>query len=200
MLARRNLLSVLNQFSELRVRLLAIGGTALVLRGVKEGTMHLDFVAENETDYGKFLDFSTRLGFEVKEYREGWTRLKGPVVIELFLERVRDVRISERMVSRCSRDLVRFGEFEILPLHPQDIFILKALAGREPKDLEDMKTIVEKGLINWNQLINEVKQLLEEGTSTRVVLATGYWLERLKNSEKLDIPEKVLDELWKLLP
>ncbi|MGQ9722601.1 MAG: hypothetical protein ACUVXA_14910 [Candidatus Jordarchaeum sp.] len=114
-------------------------------------------------------------------------------MIEIFLKQVQGVRISERMVSRCSKDLIKFGKFEILPLHPQDIFILKAVAGREPKDLEDMKTIVEKRLINWEQLVEEIKQLLEEGTSTRVVLSTGYWLERLKSTEKLEIADQLLD-------
>ncbi|MEX2725464.1 MAG: hypothetical protein Q6367_016350, partial [Candidatus Freyarchaeota archaeon] len=108
--------------------------------------------------------------------------------------------ISERMISRCSKDLLKFGKFEILPLHPQDVFILKAVAGSEPKDLEDMKTIVEKKCINWEQLVEEIKMLLEEGASTRVVLSTGYWLEKLKNTEKLEIPDQLLDKLWNLLP
>jgi len=190
----------LAQFSELKTRLIAIGGTSLVLRGIKTTKMDLDFVAENEANYKSFVDFSVIQGYKVKAYSEECTRLVGPVVIEIFLEQVQGVRINERMVSRCSKDLLKFGEFEILPLHPQDIFILKALAGREPKDLEDMKDIVEKGLINWKQLIEEVKKSLDEGASTRVALATGYWLERLKNAEKLEIPAKVLDELWKLLP
>jgi hypothetical protein len=193
-------LNVLNQFSELKIRLIAIGGTSLVLRGIKTTTIDLDFVAENEANYKSFIDFSSTQGYKVKAYSEEWTKLAGPAVIEIFLERVQGIRINERMVSRCSKDILKFREFEILPLHPQDIFILKAIAGREPKDLEDMKTIVEKGLINWKQLIEEVKQSLDEGASTRLVLATGYWLERLKNTEKLEVPTKVLDELWKLLP
>lgn len=199
-MVKKDLSSILSQFSQLPVRLVAIGGTALVLRGIKTATLNLDFVAENEEDYRKLLDFSVNLGYRVKAYEEGWTRLKGPVVIEVFLKQVQGVRISERMISRCSKDLLKFGKFEVLPLHPQDVFILKAVAGREPKDLEDMKTIVEKKCINWEQLVEEIKMLLEEGASTRVVLSTGYWLERLKNTEKLEIPNQLLDKLWSLLP
>lgn len=200
MMVKKDLSNILNQFYELQTRLIAIGGTALVLRGVKTATMDLDFVAETEVNYKRFVDFSVKLGYGVRAYTEGWTRLKGPAVIEIFLEQVQGVRINERMVSRCSKELLKFGKFEILPLHPQDIFILKAVAGREPKDLEDMKTIVEEGLINWKNLIEEIKQLLDEGASTRVALSTGYWLERLKNTENLEIPAQVLDELWNLLP
>jgi hypothetical protein len=200
LITKRDLSNVLTQFSELKIRLIAIGGTSLVLRGIKTTTMDLDFVAENEANYKSFVDFSVKQGYKAKAYSEEWTRLVGPAIIEIFLEQVQGVRINERMVSRCSKDLLIFGEFEVLPLHPQDIFILKALAGREPKDLEDMKAIIEKGLINWKQLIDEVKQSLDEGANTRLALATGYWLERLKNTEKLEIPSKVLDELWKLLP
>lgn len=192
-MVREDLAKVLGQFSQLPVRLMAIDGTALVFRGIKTATLDLDFVVENEDDYRRLLDFSVELGYIVRAYAEGWMRLKGPVVIEVFLKQVQGVRISERMVSRCSKDLIKFGKFEILPLHPQDIFILKAVAGREPKDLENMKTIVEKRLINWEQLVEEIKQLLEEGTSTRVVLSTGYWLERLKSTEKLEIPDQLLD-------
>lgn len=189
----------MDQFSELKTRLIAIGGTSLVLRGIKATTMDLDFVAENESNYKSFIDFSAKRGYKLKAYSEEWTRLVGQTVIDIFLKRVQGFPINERMVLRCLKELIKFGNFEILPLHPQDIFILKAVSGREPKDLEDMKTIIEKGLINWKQLIEEIKQSLNEGTSTRVVLATGYWLERLK-TEKLEIPTKVLDELWKLLP
>ncbi|MEM2135880.1 MAG: nucleotidyltransferase [Candidatus Jordarchaeaceae archaeon] len=199
-MVKKDLSNYLSQFSQLSVRLVAIGGTALVLRGIKTATLDLDFVVQNEEDYRKLLDYSANLGYMAKAYEEGWTRLKGPVVIEIFLKQVQGVRISERMISRCSKDLLKFGKFEILPLHPQDVFILKAVAGREPKDLEDMKTIVEKKCINWEQLVEEIKMLLEEGASTRVVLSTGYWLEKLKNTEKLEIPDQLLDKLWNLLP
>jgi hypothetical protein len=141
--------------------------------------MDLDFVAEGEEDYRKLLDFSVNIGYRLKAYDEGWTRLKGLVVIEVFLKQVQGVRISERMVSRCSKDLLKFGKFEVLPLHPRDVFILKAVAEREPKDLEDMKTILEKKYINWEQLVEEIKMLLEKGASTRVVLSNGCLLEKL---------------------
>ncbi|MBS7248979.1 MAG: nucleotidyltransferase [Candidatus Freyarchaeota archaeon] len=199
-MVKKDLSNYLSQFSQLSIRLVAIGGTALVLRGIKTATLDLDFVVQNEEDYRKLLDYSANLGYMAKAYEEGWTRLKGPVVIEIFLKQVQGVRISERMISRCSKDLLKFGKFEILPLHPQDVFILKAVAGREPKDLEDMKTIIEKKCINWEQLVEEIKMLLEEGASTRVVLSTGYWLEKLKNTEKLEIPDQLLDKLWNLLP
>lgn len=58
---------------------------------------------------------------------------------------------------------------------------------------------MKKGLINWKQLIEEVKKSLDEGANTKVALATGYWLERLKNAENWK-SQQVLDELWKLLP
>ncbi|MEX2723211.1 MAG: hypothetical protein Q6367_004900, partial [Candidatus Freyarchaeota archaeon] len=99
-MVKKDLSTYLSQFSQLSVRLVAIGGTALVLRGIKTATLDLDFVVQNEEDYRKLLDYSANLGYMAKAYEEGWTRLKGPVVIEIFLKQVQGVRISERMISR----------------------------------------------------------------------------------------------------
>jgi hypothetical protein len=98
----------LAQFSELKIRLIAIGGTSLVLRGIKTTSMNLDFVAENESNYKRFLDYSVKQGYKAKAYSEERTILTGPIVIEIFLEQVQGLRINERMVSRCSKDPLKF--------------------------------------------------------------------------------------------
>ena len=77
-----------------------------------------------------------------------------------------------------------------------DIILMKCATDRL-KDIDDVRSIIQTTRINWSLIVNEAKNQLSLGRE-RAILDLGSFLEKLKKM-KLDIPDKVLNELWTLL-
>lgn len=183
----------------------AIGGTAMMLRGIKDSTLDVDLVFENNKDRENFILALKKLGAKESDVTLVYG-LKGhtPVMLklenvhfDLFTNRIITARFSEKMKNRAQQ-IHEFGKSLIIRLaDPHDLIIMKSATSRI-KDLEDITTLINKNPINWNMLIEEAKEQVNLGNEG-AILSLGEKLEKLNNQNLITLPKTVLDSLWKLL-
>jgi len=182
----------------------AIGGTAMMLRSIKNSTFDVDFVFDNEIDRSHFILALKRLGAKEADTKTVyWLKGNMPIMLEfencrfdLFMNKIISSRFSEKMKERASQ-IHEFGNLIVKVADPHDILIMKSVTSRA-KDLSDIINIINKNPINWSIIIEEVKKQVALG-SERAILTLGEKLERLSNQKAIAVPRVVLDEFWKLL-
>ncbi len=183
----------------------AIGGTALMLLGLKRETLDIDLVFANEEDRRVCAHAIKSLGFQdmdaqiVYRKKENVPQMinTGKARFDLFLLKVITSNFSEEMQKRAVQTH-EFGEnliIKVADIH--DIIIMKSATTRE-KDEEDISNIIKNSEINWKIIIEEVENQVNLG-NIKANLELGDTLERIKNKHRADIPQSVLDELWGLL-
>lgn len=183
----------------------AIGGTAMILKGLKDSTVDIDLVFTSEKDREEFKRAAKSLGSEdmdpivVYGKRENSPdMLKLPDArIDLFLNEVISFTFSENMRARAG-ELHQFDKnlfLRVADIH--DLIIMKCATNRS-KDEDDIMSIIKNSFVDWNTLVQEAEHQLSLGKE-QAILSLGTLLERLKNEKKADVPKVILDKLWNLL-
>jgi len=189
-----------------RINAYAVGGTAMMFLGLKESTLDIDLVFETLEDRQEFMEALKSLGYYYLDARIVYKRKEnrpemltlGDERFDLFVDDVVYFNFSKNMRQRATR-LDQFGENFILKIaSPLDIFLMKCATDRL-KDMDDAKSILTKTKIDWKIVIEEAKYQFSIGKKA-AIFELGHFLEKLKNKFKLDIPKKVEDELWELIP
>ncbi len=188
-----------------KINVYAIGGTAMMFLGLKEATLDIDLVFENEEDRGDFKETLKSLGYEEmdavivygkKENKPEMLTL-GDERFDLFVKEVIDFVFSDGMIKRA-RQLHQFGNNFMLKIaDPQDILLMKCATDRL-KDLDDARSIINSTEINWGSVVEEAKNQKKLGKE-RAIFDLGYFLEKLKNKLKVKIPKEISSKLWNLL-
>lgn len=189
-----------------KINVYAVGGTAMMFLGLKDSTLDIDLVFETLEDRLEFIEtlkslgyyyFDARVVYKKKESRPEMLTL-GDERFDLFVDDVVYFRFSENMQKRAIK-LNQFGENFLLKIaNPLDIFLMKCATDRL-KDLDDAKSILNKTKLEWDLLIEEAKYQFSIGKKA-AIFELGYFLEKLENKFKIEIPKKVKKELWDLLP
>ena len=183
----------------------AIGGTAMMLRGIKDSTLDIDLVFNKREDRKEFIDSLKKLGAKESDVTLVYgLKTNTPIMIELndarfdlFLNKIISSVFSEKMKQRA-KEIHEFGKNLIIKnADVHDIIMMKS-ATSIIKDLEDIITIVNKNLINWDILVNEAEEQINLGNETAVI-SLGEKLEELSNQKTIKIPKSVLYSLWKLV-
>nr|MDO8100535.1 hypothetical protein [Candidatus Njordarchaeota archaeon] len=177
-----------------RTESVAVGRSSLVLQGIKPVTFVVDLAFLSEDEFKHCIGSLKSLGYRFQT-SERWVRLVREASIDLFLNRI--LLISGYMLERASKLEIDTGKLVVRLLDPQDIFLLNSLSGH-PRDLDDMKTIIEKTSVDWELLLHEVRERMKIGSSRRVPLSLAYSLEKLKEIGARipnQIPEKVREIL-----
>jgi len=183
----------------------AIGGTAMMLRGIKDSTLDIDLVFNKREDRKEFIDSLKKLGAKESDVTLVYgLKTNTPIMIELndarfdlFLNKIISSVFSEKMKQRA-KEIHEFGKNLIIKnADVHDIIMMKSATSRI-KDLEDIITIVNKNLINWDILVNEAEEQINLGNETAVI-SLGEKLEELSNQKTIKIPKSVLYSLWKLV-
>ena len=76
-------LSAWNGFLKKKVHLIACGGTALTLLGVKDSTKDIDFIVPVEAEYDYLIKVLQDLGYQQKT-GSGWVRSGEAYIFDLF--------------------------------------------------------------------------------------------------------------------
>lgn len=134
------------------IKALVIGGAALLEYGMKDATKDIDIVCRTEADRDEFLRVARELGFELatperRHARLGLNRIamKGGHVLDVFAGSISSgFGLSDGMWRRATMRRV-FGKADVRYASPEDIFIMKLIAGREG-DIEDCAVLVAAGL------------------------------------------------------
>ncbi len=183
----------------------AIGGTAMMLHGLKDITFDIDLVFENKEDKDNFKIALKEIGYKDKDPLSVYkvNRNTPDMLIlenerfDLFVTKVIDFIFSDNMKKR-SLKTYEFGKnfiLKVADLH--DIIIMKCATNRT-KDMDDIKTIIENRTVDWEILIDEAKNQIKLGEK-RAVMDLGDCLETLKKDYNVKIPNKVLNTLWELM-
>jgi len=201
---QKNLLLDIARKLKREITTFAIGGTAMLFLGLKDSTKDIDLVFTKEEDRKDFIEAARKIG---------WTNLNSAIVygrkenkpimlkfgdsrLDLFVRKVIYFEFSEEMQKRAikTRQFEKNLLLKIADMH--DIILMKCATDRI-KDIDDAKTIIENTEIDFDILFREAKNQLSLGKE-RTALELGYFLEKLK-SMKVDIPNKILDDLWPIL-
>ncbi len=183
----------------------AVGGTAMMFLGIKDSTLDIDLVFENEKDKDTFKEAIKSLGYReidaIKVYEAGRNQ---PEMLrlndgrfDLFVVNVIDFVFSENMQKRAE-SMHQFGENLMLKIaDPHDIVLMKCATDRL-KDKDDARKIINLGKIKWELLIEEAKKQIGLGKD-KAAFELGCFLEELKNKMNVEIPQEILDELFEIV-
>ena len=140
----------------------AIGGTAMMLKSIKDSTLDVDFVFDKENDRTKIILALKKLGAKESDATLTYGLNKNiPLMVEinnarfdLFLNKIVTSVFSEKMKNRAN-EIHEFGENLIVKAADiHDIILMKCATDRI-KDKDDARSIVNSTKINWDILINE---------------------------------------------
>ncbi len=188
-----------------KITVYAIGGTAMMFLGFKDATLDIDLVFENEKDCAVFKDAVKSLGYlEMDAIKVYGAKRNTPEMFkldderfDLFVIEVIDFIFSENMRQRAEQ-IHQFGDNLILKIaNPHDIILMKCATDRI-KDKDDARRIINSIKINWDIIIDEAKKQIELGKD-RAAFDLGCFLEDLKTKMNLNIPQEVLDKLFKIV-
>ena len=203
--AQQKLFLTLSQRLSKPVTVYAIGGTAMMFHGLKDATLDVDLVFENSKSRELFKTALIAIGYKKMDsvivyekknnHPEMFTLCQER--FDLFVEQVVDFIFSKKMRERAT-STHQFGDNLSLKIaDPHDIILMKCATDRL-KDKDDARKIIESRSINWKILIEEAKNqvsLGREGT----LFELGNFLEYLKREMKVQIPQEILNILFKLV-
>ena len=190
---------------EKKISVYAIGGTAMMLRSIKNYTLDIDFVFDKKSDRDEFILTLKKMGFKESDVTLVYgLRNNVPIMlklenirIDLFMNKIITSTFSEKMKERA-KQIHEFGKNLIVKVaDPNDVIIMKSATSRN-KDIEDITLIFKKSQINWEIIINEAEEQVSLGNEG-AVLYLGEKLEKLNNKKEIVFPKETQDKLWKLL-
>lgn len=202
---QRTLFVAIAEKMPMKITVYAIGGTAMMLLGLKEQTLDIDLVFRDKKDREIFKNVALSLGYKESDTRIIYgTKPNAPEIIkldttrlDLFLLNILGIQFSDDMITRAEQ-IHEFGSNLIIrPANIHDIVIMKS-ATQRGKDEIDIVTILKDRKINWEILIQESKNQVFLGNE-RAILSLGHLLERLTTKGRFIVPQRVLDSLWSLL-
>lgn len=154
--SRSKLLSVLKPFDRQlshRVLLIAVGGTAMTLLGIKASTKDIDFNIPSEADYN--------------EFNKLYKRLRPGVVIDYYSSNMIFTEVLPGdYINRVSAYRSNFKNIEVKILHPLDIICSK-ISRSNDADMEDMKSCIKAYRIRKGDIAKRAR-LYERAGSGRV--------------------------------
>jgi len=204
--------SMISLFQELdkrleeHVDLYVFGGASLVLMALKTVTKDYDVVVSSSGEYKALYSVLSSMGFvplgkKLYTFEDKWLKPSSILIrkgerIDLFEQLiVGQTELSQNMIKRCTkyRD---FANLSIYTLAAEDVFLLKAIAGREG-DIDDMRVIVERiGTLNWKLIMEEL--LAQEKARGRDYLHS-WCFKCLKNIQMLSIRGRFRIPIMRLL-
>jgi hypothetical protein len=131
-----------DRFLEARVRLIACGGTALTIQGLKDSTKDVDFLAPKDSERRRLLGVLVKLGY--KELREGrWTRDE-KILVDIFPgNRIHTTELLESPLKAGNNlPIRRFKRIYLGALNDYDLVISKLFRGTEV-DFEDCEQLIK---------------------------------------------------------
>jgi len=140
-----NLIADLNE----KIELFAIGGTAMVLKNIKEATKDIDFYTPEPKE--KIKKIFTMAGLEEKQDRaicNIW--YMGKTRIDIFYGDIMGIPFPDDW-KELSEHISDKNKLKLYILNWYDIIITK-ISRAEERDYEDIKNIIEKQKINFKKL------------------------------------------------
>lgn len=124
------------------VRVVACGGTALMLQDLKASTKDVDFLVPDEREHRALVSTLTKLGYR-QETGHGWKRDDG-FIFDLFLGKtVFQTELLESPLEEGNYLPIRgFGKLSVSALNDLDLVISKMFRGDEV-DVQDCLALIK---------------------------------------------------------
>ena len=153
---KSKLLSILEPFDgqlHHKILLIAVGGTAMTLLGIKASTKDVDFNIPNRTDYNEFHRLYKRIvpGVEIDHW--GSNLVFSEVLPADYIDKASDYKTS-------------FKNIKLKILHPLDIMCSK-ISRSSDADIEDIETCIKTYKLKKNSITNRAK-LYEQVGNDRI--------------------------------
>ncbi|MFB0527704.1 MAG: DUF6036 family nucleotidyltransferase [bacterium] len=135
-------IGVWDSFLKRKVRLIACGGTALTLLGVKASTKDIDLIVPDLTEYKYLINNLRQLGYESAS-GWGWTRGDG-FIFDLFRgKKVHTTELLDSPLDKGNHILIReFNHIYLGVLNYYDLIIVK-LFRATTVDIEDCLSLMK---------------------------------------------------------
>ena len=145
-LDKRELLNILGQwngFMKRRIHLIACGGTALTLMGIKPSTKDVDFIVPHESEHKYLIKILKDLGYQQKS-GAGWNRKGDLLIFDLFAgKRIHTTELLESPLKPENHKLFKeFSNIYIGILNYYDLIASKLFRGTSV-DFEDCLMLVK---------------------------------------------------------
>ena len=171
-----------DSFLKRKIHLIACGGTAMTLFGIKESTKDIDLIVPDETEHRYLLDTLKQLGYK-SVAGAGWAKNDG-FVFDLFCgKRVHTTELLESPLLEGNHTLLKEFTYVYLGvLNDYDLIISKLFRGTSV-DMEDCLALVraKKEEIEIEHLVSRYHETASFDISEEKVNKNlEYFLERLK--------------------
>ena len=145
-LDKRELLNILGQwngFMRRRIHLIACGGTALTLMGIKPSTKDVDFIVPHESEHKYLIKILKDLGYQQKS-GAGWNKKGDLFIFDLFAgKRIHTTELLESPLKPENHKLFKeFSNIYIGILNYYDLIASKLFRGTSV-DFEDCLMLVK---------------------------------------------------------
>ncbi|MEK6899079.1 MAG: DUF6036 family nucleotidyltransferase [Nanoarchaeota archaeon] len=186
----------------------SIGGTAMMLLGLKNETFDIDLVFDKESDRNLFIETLEGMKFKkddkrvietygLKKNTPAMLRLEsGDFIFDLFLNKIVSSVFSDGMKKRATQTHEFGSNLVIKVATTNDILIMKSVTGRT-KDNEDIIAIINDNKLNWDVILEEANEQVLLGNE-HAIMGLGENLEKLINRKIISVPKSIIDKLWKL--
>lgn len=178
-----DILQTWNHFLKRRVHLIACGGTAMTLLGVKASTKDVDFMTPEINEFNHLIKQLQAVGYK-RLTGSGWRREGDVFHFDIFSgNRIHTTElINSPLEEGRNTVLVEYSRLYIGILNNYDLICSKLMRGTTV-DFEDCVTLVDmhKDKIDLGQLAEHFNELLlYEVAAARLQPNIDYFLKRLK--------------------
>lgn len=176
-----------NRFLRKKVHLIACGGTAMTLLGVKDSTKDIDFMVPNPPEYEHLIKVLQQLGYE-QETASGWKRKEEIFRFDLFMgNKIHTTELLESPLKEGNDTLLKqYSRLYIGILNVYDLIASKLFRGTKV-DFEDCLTLViSSRSVDIDRLKRHYDELVSYDVSEqRIGPHIDHFIELLREEELL---------------
>lgn len=189
-LDRNELIEILRGWNHIlrkKVHMIACGGTAMTLLGVKASTKDIDFMVPDIKEYDYLIQQLSAVGYKPVT-GHGWRRKGEPFQFDLFRgNRIHTTELLESPLDDGKHTLItRLSRLYIGVLNDYDLIVSKLMRGTKV-DYEDcmMLATTHKNELNLQKLVAHFYEMISfDVAEERLKPNINYFLEQLNEYDK----------------
>ena len=154
------IMAIWNRFLKRKVHLIACGGTALTLQGIKNTTKDVDFMVPIEAEYEYLIKALKQLGYQSRT-GAGWKTPNDPYIFDLYRgKRIHTTELLESPLKEGRHKLIKEWEHLYIGVLNHCDLIISKIFRASSADMEDcfMLYQVKKEEIDFNELERRYKE------------------------------------------
>jgi hypothetical protein len=179
-----NILTQFDEYMQREISIIAVGGTALTLLGIKQSTKDVDFCFLSENDMKRFIQIAEKISYMA----DGNKLKKDKIVIDLYSEGYIFCVQLENEYAKKAIPIREMKKIKLFSLAPIDIIVTKTARLNE-RDIEDISTLFESFEIDKEELVFLFIASMEKSIVKNAKLNL-IWL-----ADKFDFPEQLKKEI-----